>query len=228
MPTDADIPSVYITGAQCTGKSTLVRELKVAFHGISQQLEIDEPALISEVARTVLAEHPIATEDIRASPSRSLELQTLILDAQVAVERNALCQSSWFISDRSGIDPIVYARRYTGQESSAMMMESAAWLESRSRMEQSLIVVCEAGVDWLEDDGVRLMPQSLDDWMEFHHLFCSILNEAGLYFFVIPRGMKSITERVQLVLSKWQLLVDERLGRKEEDKNLLRNGLNYT
>ncbi|KAK3937349.1 AAA domain-containing protein [Diplogelasinospora grovesii] len=204
--------NIYIVGAQCTGKTTLVRELQAQFQAsLSREAtdnDIDEsPQIISEVARAVLRQHRFATEDIRSSPERSLALQKLILAAQVDAEREALGKSSWFISDRSGIDPVVYARKYVGADAAReMMAQSTSWLELKDRMVGSLVTVCEAGATWLMDDGVRLMPEDRGDWLQFHDMFCELLDELGLPYFVLPCKMHSLSERVQFVLSKWHEL----------------------
>lgn len=141
-----------------------------------------KPQIIREVARKVQRIHPIPTESIRSDPSQSLQLQKRIQAAQFEAEREALQRGSWFISDRSGFDPIVYARRYVGSEAAADMMESVWWVELMERMSASLVVVCESGMGWLQDDGVRLMPEDREDWMQLHNLFCEMLDEAGLLY----------------------------------------------
>lgn len=165
-------PNIYIIGAQSTGKTTIFNELDRLFRSDSHIPSTDKPRIIPEVARKVLKTHPIATESIRSDASQSLALQTRILAAQFNSERRALRCGSSFISDRSGFDPIVYARRYAGSEAAAEMMKSAEWLELRDRMSGSLVVICEAGVGWLQDDGVRLMPEDRGDWIRLHELFC--------------------------------------------------------
>jgi hypothetical protein len=72
-----------------------------------------------EVARTVLKQHNFTADDVTSSPARSLTLQQLILQAQVATERGISEQGDWFISDRSGADPIVYARKYVNEDAAS-------------------------------------------------------------------------------------------------------------
>ena len=71
-------------------------------------------------------------------------------------------------------------------------------------MERSLVIVCEAGADWLVDDGVRLMPEDRKDWVAFHDLFCESLKDAGLDFVVLPCQIKDLAERVRFVLERWR------------------------
>ncbi len=82
-------------------------------------------------------------------------------------------------------------------------MRTGIWEELKERMGQSLVVVCEAGADWLIDDGVRLMPEDKADWTALHDLFCSLLRDAGLDYVVLPCEVKDIGERVQFVLDRW-------------------------
>lgn len=206
------MPNIYIVGAQCTGKTTLVNELAIQFGALSRTLGIDEPQIISEVARTVLNRHHFVADDISSSPSRSLALQALIVAAQADAETNALSRRTWFISDRSCLDPVVYARRYVGFVPAREMEHAANWLELRERMVGSLIIVCEAGSEWLNDDGVRLMPEGREDWLSFHRMFCTLLDETGLPYWVLPCKMDRLSQRAQFVLSKWSDAANITLG----------------
>ncbi|PKS11170.1 hypothetical protein jhhlp_002931 [Lomentospora prolificans] len=197
------IPCIYIVGAQCTGKTTLVGELKKTLGAMSQKLNFDEPYAISEVARKVLKSYDITREEIRNSSERSMILQKAILYAQLEAENDALRQSSWYISDRSGVDPIVYAKRYVDPDSVEALMLDTNWIKVIDRMKSSLVIVCEAGVTWLRDDGVRLMPEDQNDWVHFHSMFCETLDEVGLEYCVLPADIEDISERVGFVIAKW-------------------------
>ncbi|KAI8676078.1 hypothetical protein NCS56_00494700 [Fusarium sp. Ph1] len=141
---------------------------------------IIKPQIVSEVVRTVLTKHKFTAEDVKSSPSRCLALQQLILEAQALAEKEALQRSSWFISDRSGVDPLVYARKYVSADAALEMQRQSAWIEVKARMSASLIVVCEAGTPWLTDNGVRLMPGNEEAWMQLFDEFCGLLDEVGL------------------------------------------------
>ncbi|KAF4956900.1 hypothetical protein FGADI_3503 [Fusarium gaditjirri] len=200
---NSDVPNIYIIGPQSTGKTTLVNELQNIIEHCLADTSIDKPQIVSEVARTVLAKHKYSAEDILASTTRCLELQQLILEAQASSEKDALRTSSWFISDRSGFDPLVYAKRYAAPNAVAQLQQLPAWKEVKMRMERSLVVVCEAGTPWLMDDGVRLMPGSDKEWMQLFHDFCRMLDEVGLGYCVVPRTVLDISERAALVWTKW-------------------------
>ena len=100
-------------------------------------------------------------------------------------------------------------------------MATPEWMELRERMREGLVVVCEPravgeGADgesreggesgsksWLTDDGVRLMPASLEEWKGFHDLFCRVLKERmGLGFVVLPCELVGVGERVAFVLER--------------------------
>ncbi|KAK4153030.1 hypothetical protein C8A00DRAFT_15743, partial [Chaetomidium leptoderma] len=116
----------------------------------------------------------------------------------------------WFISDRSGADPIAYALRYVGREAAAaagVLAGSEEWKELRARMRRAVVVVCEAGAGvegWLTDDGVRLMPEDLGEWVGFHDVFCEFLEAEGVPYEVLPAGVGGHGERVEWVVERWR------------------------
>lgn len=186
--------NTYVIGAQCTGKSTLVNALERRVNSTNST----PPAIIKEVARTVLKKYQYSADDIRASPERALGLQKLILEAQHEAESQH--QNEFFISDRSGIDPVVYAKIFVGVEAARGMMESEAWRDIERNMRSARILVCEPVPAWLHDDGVRLMPIDIEELNSLHHLFCEILRELGMEFVVVPKEVTDIEERVKLAL----------------------------
>lgn len=196
-------PNIYIVGPQCTGKTTIVNELRNAV-AADTLWSANKPQFVSEVARSVLKQHDFATEEIRSSPERSFLLQTMIMDAQAKAEIEALEQASWFVSDRSGVDPIVYAKRYVGDDAARNMELSATWLELKTRMSNSLVVLCESGCKWLQDDGVRLMPTDEEDWTQFYRTFCATLQENDVRYCVVSCEMLSLKERVDFVITQWK------------------------
>ncbi|EHK43299.1 hypothetical protein TRIATDRAFT_225683, partial [Trichoderma atroviride IMI 206040] len=193
--------NIYIIGAQCTGKTSLVKALENAFR---ESLGTTPPAIVKEVARSVLKTHGFTAKDITSDPGRCLQLQTLILEAQFSTEREALAKNGWIISDRSGMDPIIYASRHIGSEAVELMVSSDYWKELRDRMSHSLVFVCETVEAWLVSDGVRLMPRDLQDWSEYDEEFCRMLDSAGIHYQMIPRSMQNLEDRVAHVWSEWK------------------------
>ncbi|KAI2642306.1 AAA domain-containing protein [Xylaria nigripes] len=196
-------PNIYIIGSQCTGKTTLINALSDYFDR-SPVTAAKQPAIIKEVARTILKKYDFTRIDIRNSPDRALELQRLIIEAQSAAEKAKLRENSWFISDRSAVDPVVYARKYVGTEAADALRAAPHWVKMRDRMARSLVVVCEAGVGWLTDDGVRLMPLDQAEWLGVHEEFCALLADAGLEYHILPSSVGSREDRLQFVLGLWE------------------------
>lgn len=133
--------NTYIIGAQCTGKTTLVNPLERHLQSTSST----PPIIIKEVARTVLQKHNFTAADIRDSPERALQLQKLILAAQHEAETSIINKN--FISDRSGLDQVVYAKTYVGDGAAQDMIESEEWRDVERNMRLARILVCEPGAD---------------------------------------------------------------------------------
>jgi nicotinamide riboside kinase len=197
---------IYIVGAQCTGKTTVVNALRDHFNSLYEHESdhILRPRIITETARIVLQRHGFTADDITSSPARALALQQLILEAQLSAERAAVEEGRWLISDRSGVDPIVYARKFVGEDAANNLAKSRDWLELRQRMRRSLVIVCEAGADWLTNGGVRLMPESHEDWVSFHLFFCKCLDDWGVEYDILPCNLTNLIDRVMFILEKWK------------------------
>ncbi|KAH0562532.1 hypothetical protein GP486_002780 [Trichoglossum hirsutum] len=194
--------NIFVVGAQCTGKTTLVKALQEHFsqpHDRSSTLSFSQPPVtIHEVARKVLKKYKFTREDITTSPIRALQLQERILEAQFEAE-NAVSRGDWYISDRSGIDPIVYASVFVGEEAAEKLFASAAWGKLEEKMKAGLVVLCEVGWDWLVDDGVRLIPKDLGDWAKVDAAFRNLLKARGINYTVISQDNPDIYERVAIV-----------------------------
>src|SRR5690349_8202587 len=103
---------MYIVGAQCTGKTTLSEAFAVAVKNNNPRLRGE---LLQETARTTLQLHGFTRIDVRNGGDRCLQLQRLIMQAQS--ERESMARKKdldLVISDRSGIDPLVYTSMYCG------------------------------------------------------------------------------------------------------------------
>ncbi|KAL4932418.1 ATP/GTP-binding protein [Aspergillus undulatus] len=194
-------PSVYIIGAQCTGKTTL-------FHVLQDVFSREHPSLnlrvISEVARNVLKKHHFSRDDIANNPHRSLELQQLILGAQYDEENKNPTEP--VLSDRSGADPIVYGIKYGTVDAREILESSPQWECLRDRMREALVILCPPVADWLKDDGVRLMARTWTEWEDTHIAFLEVLEANGIPFHVIPPEVLDLGERVQFILRLWHKL----------------------
>ena len=198
-------PNIYIIGPQSTGKTTLVSALDRYFeqHRTYSSEPVPQPHIIREVARSVLREHQFTAYDITHSKSRALQLQRLILNAQSKVERS-FCQE-WYITDRSGLDALAYAHRYVGKEEARQLRQEEAWQDVEKRIRKGLVVLCGVGGEWLIDDGVRLMPENRDDWAEIQTVFCSLLDELGMQYTILPSSVRDLDRRVDFVIEQWKI-----------------------
>ncbi|KAF2026560.1 hypothetical protein EK21DRAFT_115709 [Setomelanomma holmii] len=196
--------NIYIIGAQSTGKTTLINALEDYWKGGAYgngSTWPQHPLIIREVARTVLTEKNFSREDIATSPTRALQLQQHILAAQYKAETMACAPnaSPWYICDRSGLDPIVYATCFVGAEAAADMLNSKIWLELEIRMKEGIVILCEAGCHWLTDDGVRLMPKNVEEWTRMETAFRDLLAARGIGFSTVSRDMTDLKLRVGYV-----------------------------
>jgi nicotinamide riboside kinase len=198
--------NIYIIGPQSTGKTTLVNALEKAFasgDGLPDSSNFTRPAIIREVARTVLKTYNFTRDDITNSPTRALKLQELILKAQLKAEETALSENplkSWFISDRSGLDPIVYAKLFVGEDAAQQMLSSDNWKALEERMKDGLVILCEADCAWLVDDGTRLMPKDVEDWLRVNSAFHEVLETLAIDKILMPKSILDLQQRVQVVL----------------------------
>lgn len=97
--------SIYIVGAQCTGKTTLTQAVALRIKTTYPELEIE---VINEMARSVHEGQNFTREDVREGSKRCMLLKKLILDAQYGREMDVDVQAG-LVSDRSGVDPLAYA-----------------------------------------------------------------------------------------------------------------------
>ncbi|KAI9367232.1 AAA domain-containing protein [Aspergillus egyptiacus] len=190
--------SLYIVGAQCTGKTTLVRALHGAFSRSYPSLDLRP---VTEVARRVLQQHQFTRDDLTNNPQRALELQRLILVAQAAEEGQS--PHDPVLCDRSGVDPIVYAVQYGPPRAQEKLESLSHWHCLRDRMRRSLVILCPPHPEWLVDDGTRYMAKTGAEWEELHRTFIQVLEANRIPFHAIPRELVDLEERVDHVLHLW-------------------------
>ena len=209
------VPSnIYIIGAQSTGKTTLISGLVTYFHNHSNitwgTLAVAKPCVLEEVARQVLMNCGCTGQTVSESKSQALQLQSLILKTQYEAED--IIKDCWFISDRSGIDAIVYAKLYAGESEAEQLLNEEKWKEMEKRLQGSLIVVCEPVLSWLKEDGLRFMPEDRSARIELictiHELFCSFLNRLEFNHVILPKTVTNLEARVRFVTAKWTEMGD--------------------
>ena len=196
--------NVYIIGPQCTGKTTLVNALEESFANYPDNIQLGvhaQPLVIREIARTLMKEKSFSREDMSTSKVRALQLQQHILEAQYVAERSASANdpTSWYICDRSGLDPIVYADKHVGTEAATQMLSTETWSELETRMKQGIVVLCEPGCHWLTDDGIRLMPTDTEDWIHVGDVFRRLLEARGISYSIVSKDLEDLGKRVKFV-----------------------------
>ncbi|KAL8691549.1 MAG: hypothetical protein Q9218_003246 [Villophora microphyllina] len=196
------LPNIYIIGTQSTGKTTLVTALGQYFTGeVSHHNLTNAPHQLKEVARGVLKQHSFTASDITNSKVRALELQRLIIDAQASAEADL--GDTWYIADRSALDAVAYAQQYVGAAEARDLQQGTAWYGITTRMKSGVVILCEPNVEWLIDDGVRLMPQDQTEWLDLHTQFVSLLAGSGMQYTVLPSSITQLEERVRFVIDIW-------------------------
>lgn len=184
---------VYFVGPGSTGKTTLAKALC--------ETCTSPTFLLSEVARTVLSKLKYTAQDISNDAAKCYILQEAILVQQCQQERELLKLKRSYISDRSAIDPIVYAKFYI-KDKNVDLLEKEEWHEMKSRYQNeksSLIVFIEPNEAFLKDDGTRKMPTDLEEWKAFYRCFLEFMNDNHIPFKVIPRNMTNICDRSEQV-----------------------------
>jgi nicotinamide riboside kinase len=194
-------PNIYLVGAQCTGKTTLLGALRTHFADTRNRnfhgRHAEKPGIVEEVVRKVMRDKGFNVNDI-GKPGRGLELQQHHLQAQSDAEE--ALRGQWFISDRSGVDMIVYAKAYLGDAAAKTLADSRKWDVLRQRMRDGVVIVCEAGnTDWLSGDTVRISYESPDKWVILNEEFYHVLREQAIAYFVLSKETTDLQQRVAFV-----------------------------
>lgn len=192
--------NVYVVGAHCTGKSTLIEALSQHFTPalVSEIFGpgVSVPEIMPEIARIVMEMQGFTAEDVR-DPIRGCQLQLHTLWAQYQLES---VFDHWIFSDRSGIDPIVYAHVFLGNDESNRLIEMAEWKFLRQRMRDGLVVVCEpSNASWLSSDSFRVALHNVEEWRSIGEAYGELLGTQGINSVSIPTDLESLEDRVQFV-----------------------------
>ena len=98
--------SIFVSGAGGVGKTTLLEALYADRRYVTH---FGAHALISEVARQVIADRSLKTEDMNTNKDDVFwKLQWWIVEAQSALEKG-MCGERQVFSDRCCLDALVYA-----------------------------------------------------------------------------------------------------------------------
>jgi hypothetical protein len=137
---------IYIAGAHSTGKTTLARWIARTY----------KLPLVTEVARSVLAELEIPLDSLRVDLDRTATFQKEVFRRQSEMERLA---GNRFVSDRT-FDNLAYACHHT-----IALSEIASDLgdySARLHSPGSLVFFVRPHHDLLKEDGVRAMKLLLE------------------------------------------------------------------
>ena len=187
--------NIFIIGPHCTGKTTLVLKLEEIMS--SDDISASRPAIIHEVVRHVMNTESFSVDDF--GTERWIQLQQCTLTTQADTEEQL--QDRWFISDRSILDPIVYAQ--LRGNSLGDLRETETFRASVKRMQDGLVILCEAGRRaWLSSDSVRTSFDNVRQWEAMTEQFKTLLAEECIPYCVLPCVFASIEERVNFVVTR--------------------------
>lgn len=185
---------VYVIGPSSTGKTTLCNAL-------AKSVGLSTRCYITEVARQVMQSKGYTRADVG-----TMEMQQAIMLAQLEKEANAFACARWgnseglILSDRSGIDPIVYAIMTAKDEAEAHQKEDVlvnipAFQMALRRYKEAIFLLLNPVEEWLVDDGVR----SLDHHERCIKVFRQVLDKFGLKYQEMGAETKKIEDRVRLM-----------------------------
>ncbi|XP_033113303.1 uncharacterized protein LOC117113908 [Anneissia japonica] len=182
---------VYLCGAHSTGKTTLLGDVGKELQGIKQE---------SEIARNVLdrmsAEERHRAIDYKNYPGEFENLQRLILENQCEVDRQNANNGEDYIADR-GIDPIVYAALYLGDEAKKSLLALPITQECIQRFKNSCIFVVYPHRQCMNVDGKRITPV-WNELTRFTEILIQILKDFKIEY--IPVTVLDRSKRCKIVV----------------------------
>jgi nicotinamide riboside kinase len=190
------IKRIYIVGPSSTGKTTLCAAL-------ARRLGLDASFCVTEVARDVMRRTGLTRADVG-----TLAMQRAILDAQLKREEDVATRcagspSPVMLSDRSGVDPVVYAvltasDMEDGIERQSLLVETSQFQRILLDYRSACFILLLPVPEWLVDDGVR----SLNDGQRCAEVFRGLLNALNIPCREIGPELRGIEERVDAVLDQ--------------------------
>ncbi|EMD32885.1 hypothetical protein CERSUDRAFT_87609 [Gelatoporia subvermispora B] len=191
-PDNSRCRTIFVVGASSTGKSTLCNALATT-------LGITQGRYIKEIARTVMREIGFTREH-----TDTYEMQYAIMAAQLAAEERVLQMplegDIIMLSDRSAIDPIVYAATSEvpgAAERERLLLGDGAFRAILPFYRRSLFVLLQPVIEWIVDDGVR----SLEDPWRYNSALMKTLDGLEIPYVQIGEETKNIQARIEFVLS---------------------------
>ena len=202
--------NIFIIEAHSTGKITLRNALLKGIHhdknkGIALQ-DIEQPMTTTEAAEIIMERMGLMANEVFSSKETCERIQNEILEEQAAYERK-IPDDAWINSDRSGLDPIIYALVHVDASAAARMESTEAWDECKASMEKGLMVVCEPVKEWLETNKFRTWLEGMTQWdyaRLLHGTFVDRLEVLGISYVLIPASMRDMKQRIERVLGEWR------------------------
>ncbi|XP_033105882.1 uncharacterized protein LOC117108095 [Anneissia japonica] len=182
---------VFLCGAHSTGKTTLLHDVGKEVPDIKEE---------SEIARRVLnqmsPEERLKVVDYKNHPKDFEKLQRLILKRQCEVERENANNGKDYIANR-GIDPIVYAALYLGDDVKNTLLALPTTQECIQRYKTSFVFVIHPHKQCMKEDGERINPV-FSELTRFTELLIQILDDLGIEY--IPITVLDRSERCSIVV----------------------------
>lgn len=190
------LTELYVVGPASTGKTTLC-------DAVALSLKLQSSCYITEVARQIMKRRGFTREDVgRIEMQNAIMLTQLEREAEV-YERARDTGASLIISDRSSVDPIVYAiltakDERQAQQKKNFLLEHPTFQSTLKRYRKAKFLLLRPVQEWIVDDGVR----SLDQHERSFYVFRAVLAELGIPYHEIREDMKDLSERVDWV-KRW-------------------------
>ncbi|CAM1306704.1 Uncharacterised protein g4438 [Pycnogonum litorale] len=183
--------SIFLCGAHSTGKTTLINKLKRELPNIKSE---------AEYARNVIKRMGLNRDsfDWKKHPEVFEKVQLEILNEQSQMYRRHEKDNEDYIADR-GIDPLVYARYYLGEDALNRLLSQSLTKSCIERFRTSLTFVLLPQPECVDDDGFRIKPV-LSDLQGFTDHLIELLNQLNINYFVID--FLDLEQRKQFVVDK--------------------------
>lgn len=172
---------IYFIGAHSTGKTTMARYVADAYR----------IPLLTEVARSMLAERELSMETLRSDLEVVDSFQKGIFFRQVQVERDR----DSFVSDRS-FDNLAYAAQHARVLRGVLETSEARAYVERLRKKDVVIFFVRPVKSTMQDDGIREQVV-WDELNRIDGMVKFMLEMWGLRYFQISTG--SMQERARFV-----------------------------
>lgn len=190
------LTELYVVGPSSTGKTTLC-------NAVAESLKLCSWCYITEVARQVMKRRGFTRADVG-----KIEMQSAIMMAQLereveVYERARSTGETLILSDRSGVDPVIYAVLTAKDERQArqrrnILVKHPTFESALKRYQKAKFLLLRPVPEWFVDDGVR----SLEQHARSLQVYRAVLADLGIPYHEIGEEMKDLSERTNWV-KRW-------------------------